>query len=257
MFSFLKIGDEGPRSPLISRPRALTGAFLKAEQLPFPSQPLAEAAAVFLEQFGDFAGGFLAGPVTLQFADVGPGRYRDRPRLDHALDRHVVSFTAGATRCVGQKIDFIAIGQCREHRHLQTHFRPKAGHHQLLLAGLFHPVHDPPVFPTVEGGTVERGLLGEDVLDFLDKILSFGKGRCQKGRHVKDLCRFGDGRRIGDDLGRFVRTERQQLKVLMVDQEQAWLPDSRRGLVFICHILLLPGFDLPDMIGDMTDTILP
>jgi hypothetical protein len=28
-------------------------------------------------------------------------------------------------------------------------------------------------------------------------------------------------------------------------------------LVFICHILLLPGFDLPDTIGDMTDTILP
>src|SRR6202163_2391390 len=95
MFSFLKIGDEGRR--------ALTGAFLQAQQLPLPTQTLTEAAAVFLEQFGDFAGGFLAGPVTLQFADVRPGRYRDRPRLDHALDRHVVSFTAGATRCVGQK----------------------------------------------------------------------------------------------------------------------------------------------------------
>jgi hypothetical protein len=34
---------------------------------------------VFLEQFGDFPGGFLAGPVTLQFADVGPGRYRIAP----------------------------------------------------------------------------------------------------------------------------------------------------------------------------------
>ena len=220
MFSFLKIGDEGPRSPLISRPRALTGAFLKAEQLPFPSQPLAESAAVFLEQFGDFAGGFLAGPVTLQFADVGPGRYRDRPRLDHALDRHVVSFTAGATRCVGQKIDFIAIGQCREHRHLQTHFRPKAGHHQLLLAGLFHPVHDPPVFPTVEGGTVERGLLGEDVLDSLIRFCRSAKAVVRRVGTSKIFCRFGDGRRIGDDLGRFVRTERQQLKVLMVDQEQ-------------------------------------
>jgi hypothetical protein len=60
---------------------------------------------------------------------------------------------------------------------------------------------------------------GKDVLDFLDKILSFGEGRCQKGRHAKYLCRLGDGRRIGDDLGCFVRTERQQLKVLMVDQE--------------------------------------
>src|ERR1700748_1048316 len=87
VFLFLKIGDEVqvPSSP----DQALTGAFLKAEQLPFPSQPLAEAAAMLLEQFGDFAGGFLAGPITLQFTDVGPGRYRDRPRLDHALDRHV------------------------------------------------------------------------------------------------------------------------------------------------------------------------
>src|SRR3984893_12104490 len=174
MFSFLKIEDEGrvvPSSP----DRALTGAFLQAQQLPLPTQTLTEAATVLLKQFGDFTGGFLAGPVPLHFADVGPGRYRDRPRLDHALDRHVVSFTAGATRCVGQKIDFIAIGQCREHRHLQTHFRPKAGHHQLLLAGLFHPVHDPPVFPTVEGGTVERGLLGEDVLDSLIRFCRSAK----------------------------------------------------------------------------------
>jgi hypothetical protein len=163
--------------PLISRPPALTGAFLKAEQLPLPSQPLAEAAAVFLEQFDDFAGGFLVGPVTLQFADIGPGRYRGRPPRSRAGPpcrelhgwRH--SMRRSESRLHSHR-------PRREHRHLQTHFRPKAGHHQLLLGGFFHPVHDPPVFPTVEGGTVERVCLGKTSWSSLIGFLRHCHHRC-------------------------------------------------------------------------------
>ena len=55
-----------------------------------------------------------------------------------------------------------------------------------------------------------------------------------------------------------MRTERQQLKVLMVDQEQGVVArlEERVGVHFVISFLL-PGFDLPDTIGDMTDTILP
>ncbi len=129
-------------------------------------------------------------------------------------------FTGRAARRVGQEIDFVPVCQGREHGHLQADFRPEAGYHQLLPAGLLDPVHDPLVLPAIERGAVDRNLLGENVLDLLDEILTFGEGRGQQRRHLEDICRLGDRGHVSDDLGSLVRAQRQKLKILVVNQEQ-------------------------------------
>src|SRR5882672_9609612 len=77
-----------------------TRAFLEAQELPFPAQTLAEAAAVLGEELGDLVGR-RAAPVALQLADVGDGGQRTCACLNHALDTALVSLVASAAGGVG------------------------------------------------------------------------------------------------------------------------------------------------------------
>ena len=100
------------------------GAFLQPQKLPLPTQSLAETATVGFEQLGHFAGGRLATPVTLQLADLGPGRRRNGAGLNHALHCHVMSFPAGAARGIGDEVHLVAIVQGRQDGHLQADLSP-------------------------------------------------------------------------------------------------------------------------------------
>src|ERR1700676_1557963 len=95
-----------------SRPPQLScssaGAFLEPQKLPLPTQSLAETATMRFEQLGHFAGGRRATPVTLQLADVGPGRRRNSAGLNHALHCHVMGFPAGTARGGGDEVPLLA-----------------------------------------------------------------------------------------------------------------------------------------------------
>lgn len=210
-----------PQRP--DRAAAARRAFLEAEELPFPAQPLAETATVLLEELRHLARGLLARPVALQLADIGPGGGRNRAGLDHARHGHVVRLTARAAGRVGDEIDLVAIGQGRKDRQQQADFRPKAGHDQLLLSGLPNPIDNARIFPGVERGAVEGDLFGEDVLDLLDEILPFRECSGEQGRNAEDLRGLGHRLSIVDDLRRLVRAQRQKLEILVVDQQKCMI----------------------------------
>jgi hypothetical protein len=114
------------RRPFHPQPlnRSSAGAFLEPQKLPLPAQSLAETATVGFEQLGYFAGRRLATPVTLQLADVGPGRHWNGAGLNHALHRHVMGFAAGAALGVADEVHLVAIVQRRKDGHLQADLGP-------------------------------------------------------------------------------------------------------------------------------------
>jgi hypothetical protein len=54
------------------------GAFLEAQQLPLPTEPLSESAAQLCEQIGDVVGRLRQAPVALELADIGGDGERTR-----------------------------------------------------------------------------------------------------------------------------------------------------------------------------------
>jgi hypothetical protein len=70
--------------------------YLEVEQLPLPTEPLAEAAAVLGKQVGDSIGG-RTGPIALQFGNISDRGQRLRAGLDHTLDAALMAFGVAAT----------------------------------------------------------------------------------------------------------------------------------------------------------------
>jgi hypothetical protein len=65
-----------------------------------------------------------------------------------------------------------------------------------------------------------RLLIRENRLDFLKQCLALGKGCRQQGRHLEQFRRLGKEGRIVDDGLTGVGAQRQQLQILMIDQQE-------------------------------------
>ncbi len=74
--------------------------------------------------------------------------------------------TAGS---IGDDVNVISSSQGALHGEVQTNFGPQPGNYQLGLASLLDLVAYPLIVPGVQAGTVNRLLLGEHRLYFLEK----------------------------------------------------------------------------------------
>ena len=85
----------------------------------------------------------------------------------------------------------------------------------------------------VEPGPIDRRLVGEDGLDLLEQCLALSKGCREQGRHLEQLRRLGEEGRVVDDGLAGVRAQRQQLQILMVDQQERVIVGGEQRT--LCH----------------------
>ena len=78
--------------------------------------------------------------------------------------KRIVRFDADAARSVGYGKHVVAIAHRLDDGHREADFRPESGDHQFLTSRLFHRFDDARVFPGVDGRTVNRFLVGKNIL---------------------------------------------------------------------------------------------
>ncbi len=146
----MRIGDDAV---------GMSGALLSvsSEKLLLPGQG-DTATAAMLKNDTCNAGGGLASPITLPFAQHGHPGDRDRAGLNHTAHGHVVGFYRNTPRSVGDDEDVVSLGKSLDCWHGEADLGIERGQHELLASGLLQGVGNVRVFPGVDEGAVDRFL---------------------------------------------------------------------------------------------------
>ncbi len=120
---------------------------------------------------GDRRNGRLPRPIPLPLTHHAHPGGRNGAGLDHSLHRRFVRLAGRAAgRVPVTKKTSKPSGQTVDHRICQADLGPKRCKDQLPAPRLFHCLDDPTVLPSVERRSIDRLLIGEDVLHTLDEI---------------------------------------------------------------------------------------